>query len=211
MPQFEKASGHKVATTWSGNATTPRSGWRPARPTISSSWPAPRSMSSSRRGKIVPGSRVDLAKSGVGVGVKAGAPKPDISSGDALKKHVLAAKSIGYSTGPSGDLCRRPVPAHGHRRRDQAEAQADADRRVRRHHHRQRRSRDRLPAGERADRTSPASTTSARCRPTSSTSPCSPAASIAGRSRRTRPRRWSSSSPRRPPPPAIKKHGMEPG
>ena len=54
-------------------------------------------------GKVVPGSRVDVAKSGVGVGVKAGAPKPDISTVEALKKTLLAAKSIGYSTGPSGN------------------------------------------------------------------------------------------------------------
>ena len=54
-------------------------------------------------GKVVSGSKVDLAKSGVGVAVKAGAPKPDISTSDALKKTVLAAKSIGYSTGPSGN------------------------------------------------------------------------------------------------------------
>jgi molybdate transport system substrate-binding protein len=54
-------------------------------------------------GKIVPGSRVDVAKSGVGVGVKAGAPGPDISTVEALKKTLLAAKSIGYSTGPSGN------------------------------------------------------------------------------------------------------------
>jgi molybdate transport system substrate-binding protein len=54
-------------------------------------------------GTLAPGSRVDLAKSGVGVGVKAGAPKPDISTTDAFKKTLLAAKSIGYSTGPSGN------------------------------------------------------------------------------------------------------------
>ncbi len=53
-------------------------------------------------GKFVAGSRVDLAKSGVGVAVKAGAPKPDISSGEAVKKAILAAKSVGYSSGPSG-------------------------------------------------------------------------------------------------------------
>jgi len=53
-------------------------------------------------GKVVPGSRTDIAKSGVGVAVGKGAPKPDISSVDALKKTLLAAKSIGYSTGPSG-------------------------------------------------------------------------------------------------------------
>ena len=46
--------------------------------------------------------RTDLARSGIGVAVKTGAPKPDISSGAALKRAVLAAKGIAYSTGPSG-------------------------------------------------------------------------------------------------------------
>ncbi|MBC5767932.1 substrate-binding domain-containing protein [Ramlibacter albus] len=53
-------------------------------------------------GKAVAGSKVDLVRSGVAVAVKAGAPKPDLSSEDALKKAVLAAPTIGYSTGPSG-------------------------------------------------------------------------------------------------------------
>jgi len=56
-----------------------------------------------QQGKVVAGSRVDLMKSGVGVGVRAGASRPDISSSGNLKKAVLEAKSIGYSTGPSGD------------------------------------------------------------------------------------------------------------
>ena len=51
----------------------------------------------------MPGSRVDLMKSGVGLAVRAGALKPDISSTEALKRTMLSAKSIGYSTGPSGD------------------------------------------------------------------------------------------------------------
>jgi molybdate transport system substrate-binding protein len=54
-------------------------------------------------GKVVPGTRVDVAKSGVAVAVRAGAPTPDISTTEALKKTLLAAKSIGYSTGPSGN------------------------------------------------------------------------------------------------------------
>jgi molybdate transport system substrate-binding protein len=53
-------------------------------------------------GTLAPGSRIDIAKSGVGIGVKAGAPKPDIGSTEAFKKTLLVAKSIGYSTGPSG-------------------------------------------------------------------------------------------------------------
>jgi molybdate transport system substrate-binding protein len=53
-------------------------------------------------GHIVAGSRADLVRSGVAVAVRAGASRPDISSEAALKRAVLAAKSVGYSTGPSG-------------------------------------------------------------------------------------------------------------
>lgn len=53
-------------------------------------------------GKIVPGSRVDLAKTGIGMATRAGVPKPDIATADALKRTLLAAASIGYSNGPSG-------------------------------------------------------------------------------------------------------------
>jgi molybdate transport system substrate-binding protein len=53
-------------------------------------------------GRVVPGSRVDLVHSGVAVAVCAGATSPDISSEDAVRRAVLAATSVGYSTGPSG-------------------------------------------------------------------------------------------------------------
>lgn len=52
-------------------------------------------------GRIV-GRRVDVARSLVGVAVRAGAAHPDISSGEAVKRAVLEAPSISYSTGPSG-------------------------------------------------------------------------------------------------------------
>lgn len=53
-------------------------------------------------GSLAAGSRVDLVTSGVYVAVKAGAPHPDIGSEDALRAAVLAAPTLGYSTGPSG-------------------------------------------------------------------------------------------------------------
>ena len=53
-------------------------------------------------GRIVAGSRVDLVNSGVAVAVRAGGARPDIGTEDGLKRAVLAAHSIGYSTGPSG-------------------------------------------------------------------------------------------------------------
>jgi molybdate transport system substrate-binding protein len=49
-----------------------------------------------KEGKVVPGSRADLAKTGVGVVVKTGAPLPDISTVEAFKRTLLAAKSVAY-------------------------------------------------------------------------------------------------------------------
>ncbi|HEY1229574.1 MAG TPA: substrate-binding domain-containing protein [Ramlibacter sp.] len=53
-------------------------------------------------GHAVAGSRVDIVRSEVAVAVQAGAPRPDIASEDAVRRAVLAAPTIGYSTGPSG-------------------------------------------------------------------------------------------------------------
>ena len=99
--QFDKASGHKLAVTWGtapmlvkrieGGDTTDvvvlsRAGIDALQ----------------KQGKIAAGSVVTLASSGVGIAVKAGAPKPDISTPDALKKTLLAAKSIAYSEPSAG-------------------------------------------------------------------------------------------------------------
>ncbi len=53
-------------------------------------------------GQLDASSKLNLADSGVAVAVRAGAAQPDISSADAVRAAVLAAKSISYSTGPSG-------------------------------------------------------------------------------------------------------------
>jgi molybdate transport system substrate-binding protein len=54
-------------------------------------------------GKIVPETRTDLARSGIGVAVRAGAPKPDVSSVDAFTRALIAARSIAYlKEGQSG-------------------------------------------------------------------------------------------------------------
>ena len=55
-----------------------------------------------KQGKVVADSRVDLVKSPIGIAVKSGAPKPDISSVDAVKRALLATKSIAYSDSASG-------------------------------------------------------------------------------------------------------------
>lgn len=102
IPRFEKESGNKVVTTWSGSADIKkRIAAGEAYDLVIVGGPVIDAFI--QQGKIVPGSRVDLMKSGIGVAVHAGAPKPDIASSEALKATLLAAKSIAYSTGPSGD------------------------------------------------------------------------------------------------------------
>jgi len=101
IPAFEKASGHKVTMIWAGTeAITKRiSGGEVVDIVLIA---APNIDKLLAEGKLAAGSRVDIAKSGIGVALRAGLPKPDISSGEAVKNLVLAAKSIAYSSGPSG-------------------------------------------------------------------------------------------------------------
>jgi len=53
-------------------------------------------------GSLLPDSRVDLVRSGVSIAVRAGAERPDVASEEAVKRAVLAARTLSYSTGPSG-------------------------------------------------------------------------------------------------------------
>ena len=55
-----------------------------------------------REGKVVPGSRVDLVRSSIGMAVRAGARKPDISTVEALRRTLLEASSVAYSASASG-------------------------------------------------------------------------------------------------------------
>ena len=61
-----------------------------------------RSTTLPNKGKVIADSRVDLVKSPIGVAVKSGATKPDISNSDAVKRMLLAAKTIAYSDSASG-------------------------------------------------------------------------------------------------------------
>jgi len=62
-------------------------------------------------GHLLAGSVKPFARSGMAIAVKAGAPRPDIGSEDAVRRAIAAARKVGYSTGPSGDhllqLCAR--------------------------------------------------------------------------------------------------------
>ncbi len=98
-PAFERASGHTVANSWAPSVQMKSrlKGGEVVDLVILSA----DALDELIRDGIV-AERFDLAKSGIGVAVKAGAPKPDIGSGEAVKRAVLAAKGIAYSTGPSG-------------------------------------------------------------------------------------------------------------
>lgn len=54
-------------------------------------------------GSVLSDSRVDLVRSPVAIAVREGAPLPEVSSEESLRQAVLAATSLGYSTGPSGN------------------------------------------------------------------------------------------------------------
>src|ERR1700688_2909119 len=97
VPQFEKTSGHTVTTIFTGTLDVQR------RIAAGESYDliimaGPAIDDFLKSGRIVRASRVNIARSGVGAAVRAGAPKPDISSTEAVKRTLLAAKSVGYST-----------------------------------------------------------------------------------------------------------------
>jgi molybdate transport system substrate-binding protein len=101
IPAFERASGHKVTISFYSGAQLPvrvKEG-EPADLVVTT----PDSIDDLvKAGKVVAGSRVDFVRSGVGVAVRAGAPKPDIGTADGFRRALLAAKTVGISKGPSG-------------------------------------------------------------------------------------------------------------
>ena len=106
VPQFESESGHKVDIAWGPSSGTSKDAL-PVR--VQSGEPvdilimiSPSLDGLVKKGVFTAASKVDVAVSGVGVGIRAGDAKPDVSSADALKAALLNAGSIGYSEGASG-------------------------------------------------------------------------------------------------------------
>jgi molybdate transport system substrate-binding protein len=106
VPEFERATGNKVLTAFGGSMgngpeTIPNRLQRgePADIVILA---APALDDLVKQGRVVPGTRVDLVRSAIGMAVRAGAPKPDISTVAALTDTLLRAKSIAYSASASG-------------------------------------------------------------------------------------------------------------
>lgn len=106
VPQFERATKHKILTStgasMGGAFDSIPSRLQRGEPADVLILAASALESLIKEGKAVAGSRVDLARSSIGMVVRAGAPKPDISSIDALRRTLLAAKSIAYSASASG-------------------------------------------------------------------------------------------------------------
>jgi molybdate transport system substrate-binding protein len=102
LPPFERAHGHAVRATYGpSGALIPR---------FTRGEPADLFLTDSvaidaliKRGKIFPG-RTDLARTGIGIAVRRGAPKPDVSSPQALKRTLLAAKSVGHADPAGGSI-----------------------------------------------------------------------------------------------------------
>jgi molybdate transport system substrate-binding protein len=101
VPMFERASGHKVVLSFQSGSVLPVKVKDGAQADIVVTTPATIDELVAA-GKVVANTRVDFVRSGAGVAVRAGAPKPDIGTPAAFKSALLAAKSVGYSQGPSG-------------------------------------------------------------------------------------------------------------
>lgn len=102
IPQFEQSSGHKVIFDFNGaiGAMTDRVQKGEAADVVIVSGLQIETLE--KQGKVVSGSRTDIAKVGVGLFVRKSASKPDISSVDAFKRTMLAARSIGWNDPAAG-------------------------------------------------------------------------------------------------------------
>jgi molybdate transport system substrate-binding protein len=101
IPLFEQKTGNKVEANFLSSAILPGKVKDGVQADLVVTTP-PIYEELVKAGKLVAGSRADFIKSSAGVAVRAGAPKPDISTPEAFKAALLAAKSVGISKGPSG-------------------------------------------------------------------------------------------------------------
>ncbi len=102
LPPFERANGHTIRALYAPSGAL--------LPHFARGEPVDVFLTDSaaldaliRQGKIV-GGRTDLARTGIGIAVRKGAPKPDVSSPEALKRALLAAKTVGYPARSSGSI-----------------------------------------------------------------------------------------------------------
>jgi molybdate transport system substrate-binding protein len=99
LPPFERANGHVIRASYApSGALVPR--FERGEPVDVFLTDSAAIDGLIKRGKVVAG-RTDLVRTGIGIAVRKGAPKPDVSSAAALRRVLLAAKSIGH-TAPAG-------------------------------------------------------------------------------------------------------------
>ena len=113
VPQFERATEHKLKITF--GTAVPLKRQIDGGETFDVVILTPAMLDDlAKSGKVAAGSTAVVAKSGIGVAIKQGAPKPDIASAEGLKKTILAAKAIAYSKeGQSGAMMARVIERLG--------------------------------------------------------------------------------------------------
>jgi molybdate transport system substrate-binding protein len=102
LPPFERANGHAIRASYApSGALIPRfNRGEPVDVFLTDSTAIDELI---KQGKIVAG-RTDLARTGIGIAVRKGAPKPDVSSPEALKRALLAAKTVGHAAPAGGSI-----------------------------------------------------------------------------------------------------------
>src|SRR5262245_1559318 len=102
LPPFERANGHTIRAAYApSGALVPRfERGEPVDVFLTDSTAIDALI---RQGKIVPG-RIDLARTGIGIAVAKDAPRPDVSSPDALRRALLAARSVGHADPAGGSI-----------------------------------------------------------------------------------------------------------
>jgi molybdate transport system substrate-binding protein len=102
LPPFERQNGHTIRASYApSGALVPRfERGEPVDVFLTDSTAIDALI---RQGKIVAG-RIDLARTGIGIAVRKGAPKPDVSSPDALRRALLAAKAVGHAAPAGGSI-----------------------------------------------------------------------------------------------------------
>jgi len=106
-PQFEKATGHKLVFRFAPAADL-KAQIEKGEPCDLAILTAAAIDDLIKQGKLAQATRADIARSGAGVAIKKGAPKPDIATTDAFKRTLLQAKSIAYvGTGATGANMRK--------------------------------------------------------------------------------------------------------
>src|SRR5499433_4197627 len=105
LPPFERANGHTIRASYApSGALIPRfERGEPVDLFLTDSAAIDELI---KRGKVVAG-RSDLARTGIGIAVRKGAPKPDVSSPEALKRALLQAKTVGHARPPAAASRRR--------------------------------------------------------------------------------------------------------